>query len=174
MRNDRGFSLLLVLLVAVLLAVVGTSAVLLGTSEVGTAGARSTRAQALAAAEAGLAHFRRVAQPSMTEARYYMGKAGNDADSFYWLPDVPGRNGETFQSRYRVRGVGPGPLPGTGLAIVEGEVLSGGQVVGRTELSVIVGKSGIAEDAGTGQEDFSETGDSSDDQRRNGRPTVLM
>ncbi len=163
-RNDRGFSLLVVLLVAVVLAVVGSSAVLVATRDAGTAGARAMRVQALAAAEAGLAHFQQMASPSLIEdGTYYVGRDTGDANTDYrWLPQVPGRNGEMLDARYRVRGGGPGPLPKTGLAIVEGEVLSGGRVVGRAELSVLVKAAVLGGSAGRNQEDHSEAGGNAD------------
>lgn len=162
MRDERGFSLLVVLLVSVVLAAVGSSVVYVATSDVGTAGARNMRAQALAAAEAGLAHFQRVAHPSLMGDAWYLG-GGADGVDYYWLPDVPGRHGEMLQARYRVRGVGPGPLPKTGVAVVEGEVLSGGHVVGRAEVMVLVQSQGGASEAGIFQEDYSETGAAADD-----------
>jgi len=163
MKGERGFTLLVVLLVAIVLAVVGSSAVLIGTRETGTAGARSLRAQALAAAEAGLAHYQQIAHPSMTVAgEYYIGGAGTADADWRWLPQVPGRSGGTLEPRYRVRGVGPGPTPETGLAVIEGQVVSGGRVIATAELSVIVKAEGGIGDAGTHQEDYSEAGGSAD------------
>ena len=60
------------------------------------------------------------------------------------------------------RGGGPGPLPKTGLAIVEAEVLSGGHVVGRAELSVVVKAAMLGGAAGRNQEDHSEAGGNAD------------
>lgn len=162
-RDERGFSMLVVLLVAVILAAVGSSVVYVATSDAGTAGARNMRAQALAAAEAGLAHFNQVAHPSMMTDTWYLGGGGDTDADFLWLPDVPGRNGGTLQARYRVRGVGPGPLPKTGLAVIEGQVLSGGRIVGQAELGVLVQTQGGVNEAGLFQEDYSETGASADD-----------
>ena len=162
-RNERGFSLLVVLVVAVILTAVGASVVYLATSDAGTAGARNMRAQALAAAEAGLAHFTQVAPPSLMTETWYLGGGGDSDTDFLWLPDVPGRHGETLQARYRVRGVGPGPLPKTGLAVVEGQVQAGGRVVGRAEVAVLVQTHGGANEAGIFQEDYSETGAAADD-----------
>ena len=161
--GERGFSLLVVLLVAVVLAAAGSSAVYVATSDVGTAGARNMRAQALAAAEAGLAHFHQVAHPSLMGNAWYLGGGGDTDADFLWLPDVPGRSGETLQARYRVRGVGAGPQPHTRPGGVGGQVLSGGQVVGRAELSVLVQTQGGSSEAGIFQEDYSETGGAADD-----------
>lgn len=52
---ERGFSLLIVMFVLIVMAVVGGIAVTVTTSDAGTAGARSQRAHALLAAETGLA-----------------------------------------------------------------------------------------------------------------------
>ena len=163
MRSDRGFTLVVVLLVAVVVAVIGSTAVVIGTQEAGTAAARNVRAQALSAAEAGLAHFEQLAQPGTIQAgAYYVGGAGSGDADYRWLPRIPGRSAEMLDARYRVRGLGPGPLPGTGLALVEGEVLSGGAVVGRASLSVVVQAVSPASDAGRQQEDDSAAGGSAD------------
>jgi len=163
MRAARGFTLVVVMLVAVVVAVVGSTAVLVGTHDAGTAAARNMRAQALAAAEAGLAHFQQVAHPgSIVAGTYYLGGAGDADADFRWLPRVPGRQGEMLDARYRVRGLGPGPLPGTGLALVEGEVLSGGGVVGRATLGVAVQSMSPGSDAGRQQEDDGSAGGSGD------------
>lgn len=161
-RNDRGFSLLVVLLVSVILAAVASTTVVIATSDAGTASARNMRAQALAAAEAGVAHFNRVAHPSLMGDGYYLGGAGGADTDYLWLPEIPGRRGETLQARYRVRGTGAGPLPKTGHAVVEGEVLAGGRVVGRAELAVLLKADTGASEAGVFQEDFSETGGAAD------------
>ena len=166
-RNERGFSLLVVLLVAVVLAAVASSAVVVATGDAGTAAARNMRAQALAAAEAGLAHFNQTAHPSLMAEAYYLGGSGTGDADYLWLPDIPGRNGETLQARYRVRGTGGGPLPKTGLAVVEGEVLSGGRVVGRAELAVLLKAESGVNEAGIFQEDYSETGGAADGAKSN-------
>lgn len=65
MRPDRGFSLLLVLLTLVAIAVLGTTTMVLSSSDAGAAGARANRAVALAAAEAGLAAYHGNFSPSV-------------------------------------------------------------------------------------------------------------
>lgn len=65
MRPARGFSLLLVLLTLVVIAVLGTTAVVLASSDAGAAAGRSNRALALAAAEAGLAAYSGNFSPSV-------------------------------------------------------------------------------------------------------------
>jgi Tfp pilus assembly protein PilX len=64
-HTDRGFSLLLVLLSLVVIALLGTTAVVIATSDAGAAGARANRAAALAAAEAGLAAYLANFSPSV-------------------------------------------------------------------------------------------------------------
>jgi len=156
--NERGFSLLLVMLVLIAVAIAGTSAVAISNSEAGTAGARSTRAQALAAAEAGLAHFNRIATPTRMDDGWYLGDDGE----WFWLPELKSASGETLQARYRVRGAGPGPVPSTGLALVEGQVLADGNVIGTSAISVILKSETAFGDAGTHQEDLNQTGSSAD------------
>jgi Tfp pilus assembly protein PilX len=65
MRPARGFSLLLVLLTLVVTAVLGTTAVVLASSDAGAAGGRANRALALAAAEAGLTAYEGNFSPSV-------------------------------------------------------------------------------------------------------------
>lgn len=64
-HDDRGFSLLLVLLSLVVIALLGTTAVVIATSDAGAAGARANRAAALAAAEAGLQAYLGSFSPSV-------------------------------------------------------------------------------------------------------------
>lgn len=168
--NDRGFSLLLVLLVLIAIAIAGTSAVVIATGESGTAGARSMHAQALAAAEAGLAHFNRTATPTRMDTGWYL---GDDAE-YFLLPEMKTAAGETLHARYRVRGEGPGPIPSTGLARIEGQVLAGDTVVGRAEIAVILGSLNVLGDAGTHQEDLNQTGSSADLPGSTTAPVSLM
>jgi hypothetical protein len=160
---------LLVMLVIIAVAIAGTSAVAISNGEAGTAGARSMRANALAAAEAGLAHFNRTATPTRMDDGWYLG----GDDEWFWLPSTKSATGETMEARYRVRGEGPGPIPSTGLAIVEGQVLAGGNVVGRTEIAVILMSESRFGDAGTHQEDLNQTGSSADLPGYTTRPVSL-
>lgn len=52
-RNERGFSLMIVLLCIIVMTVIGLMTVTIGSSDVGAAGAREKRSQALIAAETG-------------------------------------------------------------------------------------------------------------------------
>lgn len=65
MRPARGFSLLLVLLTLVAIAVLGTTTMVLSSSDAGAAGARANRAAALAAAEVGLTAYTGNFSPSV-------------------------------------------------------------------------------------------------------------
>lgn len=168
--NERGFSLLIVLLVLVMLGMAGASAVAISNAEVGTAGARSLRVQALNAAEAGLAQFQRTAAPSRMDEGWYLG----GDDDYFLLPATTGPSGEVVQGRYRVRGEGAGALPMTGRALVEGEVLVDGRVASRAEVAVILLADGSLGDAGTHQEDINQTGGSADLPGAADKPTSLQ
>lgn len=61
----RGYSLLIVMLVLIVVAVIGTTAMTLATLDEGAAAARSKRAQAVVAAETGLAVYSGVAAPNV-------------------------------------------------------------------------------------------------------------
>lgn len=170
----RGFSLLTVLMVLVVLALTAMTALTLSTQEAGTARTYTMRKQAFAAAEAGLTQFKTRAQPSLIADEYYIGGPGSADGDYMWLADIPSGDGGVLQARYRVRGVGPGPLPATGLVVVEGEVLSDGNVVGRAALSVILGLDDTGQDAGTGQKAVRETGANADRPGSTTLPITLM
>lgn len=176
-RTDRGFSLFTVLLVIVVLAVTATTAVTLGTQEAGIAQTFTMRKQALAAAEAGLAHFHNRAQPKKIEdGIWLLGNSTGVADTdWLWLPEVPGSSeSEVLRPRYRVRGEDPGTLPAnSGRVRIEGEVLSGDRVVGRAELSVILATVGGGENPYSGQEDGGADGGSTEGVRHD-RPISLI
>lgn len=175
-KPARGFSLLTVLLVVVVLAVGATTAVMLSTQEAGTAQTFTIRKQALAAAEAGLAHFHNRAQPrKIADGDWLLGNAsGDSATDWFWLPDVPARSGETLRSRYRIRGANPGNLPpNAGRIRVEGQVLSGDQVIGTAELDVVLATVGGRENPYSGQEDGGADGGSTEGIRHD-RPISLI
>lgn len=176
LRSSRGFSLLTVLLVVVVLAVAATTAVMLSTQEAGTAQTFTIRKQALAAAEAGLAHFHNMAQPrKITDGDWLLGNAAGDpSNDWFWLPEVPGRGGEMLRSRYRIRGANPGNLPANaGRIRVEGQVLSGEQVLGVAELDVVLATVGGGENPYSGQEDGGADGGSTEGIRHD-RPISLI
>ena len=138
--NDRGFSLLIGLVILVILAVVGGVTVSASLMEAGTAGARLTRRQALTAAEAGVHHFMGLAQPAVPNADgYFVGHAGSGVDAWHWLPEVKGARGETMQPRYQVQVTATQPgLANSILVEIRGEVVSGGSTVGRAVLHALV------------------------------------
>ncbi len=134
MRTARGFSLLLVLFALLAMSVIGLLAFRIGQTELGTATSRAFQRQALAAAEAGLAHFIGNSPASIKLNFYYLG----GASSYVYLPDTSGTGGETVRSRYRVRTTVAGPVADSAVVFSEGEVLVGDQVVGRSLVSAVV------------------------------------
>lgn len=140
MASDRGFSLLIGLLILVILALVGSTTVLLSMNEAGTADARVMRRQALTAAEAGVNHFMGLAQPATPNADgYFIGNAGTAVDAWQWLPEIKGPRGETLQPRYQVELAATQPaIADSALVEVRGQVLSGGTVAGRAVLYALV------------------------------------
>lgn len=139
-NDERGFSLLIGLLILVVLAVVGSSAVMFSMGEAGTAGARLMRRQALTAAEAGVHHFMGLNQPAVPNADgYYIGNGGSGDDAWQWLPEVKGPRGEVLQPRYQVRRLDmTPPILDTTLVLIRGQVVSGDQVVATADLNAMV------------------------------------
>lgn len=137
-NGSRGFSLLTVLLILIVVAVMGTMSLNLSTGQESISASRTTQRQALAAAEAGLGHFFGTA-PAMVEPNmYYVGSAGSDATSFVYLPDTMGRDGASLEARYRVYSTAAGPVADSVRLISEGQVVSGNKVVGRSIVEAIV------------------------------------
>ncbi|AKU90304.1 PilX N-terminal domain-containing pilus assembly protein [Vulgatibacter incomptus] len=138
-RSPRGFSLLTVLLVLVVLAIVGTMSLTLSTGQVSVATSRTIQRQALAAAEAGLSHFFGNAPTQVQADRYYVGSESN----YVYLRNTPsetmGEDGKPLQARYRVRSTADVlPVADSVLLVSEGEVLANGRVVGRSRVEAIV------------------------------------
>jgi type II secretory pathway pseudopilin PulG len=138
MRSERGFSMLLVLLVVVVLSVIGVTTLTISTTELGVAGARAMQRQALAAADAGLNHFLGSSPASLVPNTYYVGASGTDPSHYVYLPPTKNQAGATVVGRYRVRTADPVPAHGGIYVFSEGEVLVDGQVAGRSVLSAIV------------------------------------
>jgi hypothetical protein len=138
--DERGFSLLIGMLILVVLAIVGSTTVLVSMGEAGTAGARLMRRQALTAAEAGVHHFMGLNQPATPNADgYFIGNAGTGTDAWQWLPEVQGPRGEALQPRYQVlRDNLAAPIPDTVRVLIRGQVVSGGNVVGRADLHALI------------------------------------
>lgn len=135
MGTDRGFSMLLVIFAILAVSVVGLAAFRVGQTELGVASSRALQRQALAAAEAGLAHFIGNAPSSIQTDTYYLG----GTDSYVYLPDTRGTSGEVIRSRYRVRTEAqPGPVAHSAVVLSEGEALVNGRVAGRSLVSAVV------------------------------------
>lgn len=138
MRRERGFSLLMVLLVLIALSVVGVATLTLSQTESSVAGARSYRRQALAAAEAGFNHFIGTSPANLAANTYYLGHVGTGPTAFVPLLATVNDEGKTVQAQYRVRTTDAGPSAGSFLVVSEGEVTIDGHVVGRAMVSGIV------------------------------------
>ena len=138
--KDRGFSLLVVLLVLVVLAIIGVTTVSFSITEAGTAGARVNRRQALSAAEAGVNHFMGLSQPATPNADgFFIGNAGTGVDAWQWLPTVKGPRGEVLQPRYQVVLAPTQPaVSNSRLVEVRGEVVIDGRTVSRALLNTLV------------------------------------
>ena len=135
MNHERGFSLLSVLAVLLLMAIVGITSLAMSNNEASVADARSARRQALTAAEAGLNHFIGNAPAVVEPDAWYIGTA----TTFLDMPAVKDSRGRTLQPRYRVRTVpGTGPVADSVVAVAEGEVVQDGSVIGRSTISAIV------------------------------------
>jgi type II secretory pathway pseudopilin PulG len=163
MSGERGFSMLLVLMVVMVLAVVGATTLAISTGEAGVANARTMQRQALAAADAGLNHLLGSAPASLTLNTYYVGSAGTDPSNYVYLPETKNAAGQTVQARYRVRTGATAPGSDSVYVFSEGEVLVGGQVTGRSLVSaIVVGKPGSGSNvAGQGQKSQGAWGTSS-------------
>lgn len=146
MASSRGFSLPIVLLALLLLAVAGASAITVATVESGNADARASYSQALGAADAGLQHFIAAAQPDgMMSGVDVVGSRAGDADAnFVWLPglDTDGDGVRDLESRYRIWSMkqqndaaGPGQ---PGWVTVEGQVLRNGSVTSTATLQAVL------------------------------------
>lgn len=138
--NERGFSLMTVLLALLLMAVAGSAALTLGTMESGTAEARSNYTQAMAAAESGLPQVMRAISPSMVVAgQNYVGSHASSTDAdFVWLPgvDLDGDGTVDVQQRYRAWGVGVSE-GSNGIIAVQGQVVRNGSVMSTAVLEVV-------------------------------------
>lgn len=158
MKEPRGFSLFLVMLVLIGMAVLGLTTLAIGTTEAGTADARAVQRQALAAADAGLNHFLGSAPAKITENEVVVGTD----DTFVPLIAAKNSRGQTVQSRYRVRTRGAAPVANGFHVESEGEVLVEGKVVGRSLIRAIVSATagGGAKIAGSGQKSANEWGTS--------------
>ncbi|WP_373044943.1 hypothetical protein [Vulgatibacter sp.] len=139
-KNERGFSLLIGMLILVVLAIVGATAVMSSIGEEGTATSRLMRRQALTAAEAGVHHFMGLQQPATPAANgFYIGNDGAGVDAWQWLPEVRGPRNEVLQPRYQVlRDPNQPAIADTTLVLIRGQVMSGGNVVGRANLHALV------------------------------------
>lgn len=124
--RDRGFSILAVLFVTVILALIGSTAYLLGTTDGGSAQSTAHRAQALAAAETGLALFSSAADPTAIPDETAL------EDELVPV-DVPNQ-GASDGTRTQYVVMGAGTASGLGQVIVEGRVLKGNRVISRARL----------------------------------------
>ncbi len=148
MKQNRGFSLLATMLVMIVMAIVGVTTLALSNSEAGTAGARSMRRQALTAAEAGLNHFIGNAPAVVVPDAWYVG----NATEFLDLPPIKDARGQELQPRYRVRTIaGAGPVADSVVAVAEGQVVQGTNVIGQATLSAIVISRAATGSGNTGQ-----------------------
>ena len=151
MRTERGFSLLMVLLVLIAMSVVGVAALTMSSTESSVAGARSHRRHALAAAEAGFNHFVGTSPANLAAATYYLGHIGSGPPAFVPLLATVDDNGKTVQAQYRVRTTDAGPSAGSFVIVSEGEVTIDGQVVGRAMVSGIVFSASASGGSAVGQ-----------------------
>lgn len=114
MRNERGFSLLLVLLVVIVMSVLGALVTTMAWSDSGAAGAREKRAHALVAAETGFYLLTASGNASVIADKIEAQKGLlQDLPSL----DTDGVGGPDFHTRYVVDRVG-------GTFFVEGQLLS--------------------------------------------------
>lgn len=159
----RGFSLLTVLLVVVVLTIAASYAYRVSAGEESVAVSRTHQRQALAAAEAGLNHFFGEAPATVQPNTWYVGSDGSDDSHFVYLADTTASNGQTIRSRYRVHSTSTGPVDGSVYVIAAGEVLSGGAVIGRSEVMAIAvaTDSGAVGPAGQGQKSLGAWGTNS-------------
>lgn len=127
LSSGHGFSLLIVLFVLIIMAVIGVTAATIGTIDAGTANARSVRAQALLAAETGLAMLTASGDVATIEA-LIASKNGTVTR----LPDLDldGDGTKDHRPAFLV-------LQGaTGEFVVEGQLRDAGdRVIGRARLS---------------------------------------
>jgi len=126
----RGFTILAVLFAIVILALIGTTAYLFGTTDGGSAQANALRAQALAAAEAGMTLFSATADPTAIPDE-------TDLDSDSLVPvELPNMGATGTRTEYVI--VGAGNTGTIGQVIVEGRVLQGNSVLSRARLTGVL------------------------------------
>ena len=126
--HERGFSLLIVLMAILVMAVAGAAAVSLGGSDAVAATGRTYRSQAIVAAETGLGVFSRTAiidninDDRTNAAAGQFGPAGNPAPTYYQLVDSDGDGAADLRYGYRVWGGGNAPLAQSRHVFAEGRV----------------------------------------------------
>ncbi len=120
--TSRGFSLLAVLFVVIVLALIGSAAFLIGSSDATSAGATEVRSRALAAAEAGLGLFASGASPSEIVA--------DKGATPVKLPNLDGITDP--RTEYVI--IGRGQDAAAGKVISEGRVLRDDRIVGRAQI----------------------------------------
>lgn len=119
----RGYSLLAVLFVITMLALMGTAAYTLATSDASTADASELRSQALSAAESGLQIYSATMDPAMV-----VDQTGNVNDL------EPVEIAGTGRTQYRFLIIGAGSTGTIGDVISEGQVVRDGRVISRARI----------------------------------------
>lgn len=154
--GERGYSLLTVLLVMIILALVGSAAVMQSGSDAGTAGARAMHSLALEAASTGMVRYQLAARPS------------HDAElpaETVLIPtegigstDTDGDGTADRTTRFTVRVLGSGLVMDSVLVESLGEVVEDDRVVARARVTASLGVRRV-EDAYIGQVDQRPSGE---------------
>ncbi|AKU91709.1 hypothetical protein [Vulgatibacter incomptus] len=138
--DERGFTLLLVLLALVVVTIVGTTTLYVASSDRLAAEARERSALARAAAETGLSHLLVGFQPSLVLDQRAASGGTEFSDPLSGAPftetprEVPAPPG--LRAEYVAWG--GAPAAGGAQVIVEGRILSGERIVARSRLSAVV------------------------------------
>lgn len=133
--TERGFSLVVVLLVVTALSLVTSAAYMLSASDAVTASARSYRALALEAASAALSRYQGVAQPSL-DAGATVPLVEESVGTF----DLDGDGAVDYEIRYRVESAGADLLQNSVRVRAIGEVVAQpeGSIVARASVSSVL------------------------------------
>jgi len=123
LRPARGYSLIAVLFVVMMLALMGTAAFTLAGADVSSAESTELRSQALATAEAGLQIFATTADPTAIPDQ--------TADESTIVPNGLGGPG-AFEYRYLI--IGAGNTGEVGHFISEGQVVRDDKVISRARI----------------------------------------
>ena len=123
MRDPRGYSLIAVLFVVLMLALMGTAAYTLAGADASSAASSELRSQALAVAEAGLQIVSSTVDPSTIPD-----ETANVADL------EPVELGESGETKYRYLVIGAGSNGEIGHLISEGQIVRNGHVISRARV----------------------------------------